>query len=116
VGGGSRGWGRALIKAGSEELGRDTGEWAQRVFLISLLPTPAALCDFLETSPARKYATVVAKFPPRTHLAVSWGFMFPTCTVRGLRNMEIEGYKYVMILDQRFLPCILYHCLPLLLF
>ena len=55
-----------FIKAGSVELGRDTGEWAQLVFLIPLLPTPAALCDFLETSPARQYATVVAKFPPGT--------------------------------------------------
>jgi len=80
-----------FIKAGSVELGRETGEWAQMVFLIPLLPTPAALRDFVETSPARQYATVVAKFPHRDPAAVSWGFTIPPCTVRGLRNMEIQG-------------------------
>ena len=80
-----------FIKAGCVELGRETGEWAQMVFLIPLLPTPAALRDFVETSPARQYATVAAKFPHRDPAAVSWGFTIPPCTVRGLRNMEIQG-------------------------
>ena len=90
-GGESRGCGRGLYKSG--ECGVGPGDWrvGPDVFLIPLLPTPAALRDFVETSPARQYATVVAKFPHRDPAAVSWGFTIPPCTVRGLRNMEIQG-------------------------
>ena len=72
VGEGSRGWGKALLKA--RGTGAGPGHWraGPEVFLISLLPTPAASCDFQETSPAREYATFCSQISTQDQGCVVW--------------------------------------------